>query len=296
MTKACLICGTENWRTWLTPRKFNIPAGELYGAAAGVSGTQSLLKCNNCGFIIEWPRLSDREIISGYESAVNAEHDSQFTQRVKSFEKTIKRNLKYLPQSPATVLDIGCAGGAFLLAAQNLGYTVTGIEPSGELVNSAKSKSLDIVQGTAENARELINGTFDIVSLWDVIEHVLDPQQTLEGAISCLSEDGLLVINIPDIGTWTAKVFGRKNWWISSVHIYHFSSKHLENLLGQYKFRVVSKKRFIQSLELGYLFQIAEQMGIPFTGLINRILPDFLRRIPIRYYASQTTLIAKRAN
>jgi len=279
----------------MLPKLVNVSASELYGAAAGISGTQSLIKCQSCGFIIEFPRLSDKEIIAGYTSAGNSGHDSQYLQRVKSFESTLKRNSNFLPPAPGRVLDIGCAGGAFVEAAGNLGYQAEGIEPAVDLVKSALGRGLNVREGTAETL-DLLNGEkYDVVTLWDVIEHVLDPVVTLDAAISLLKPDGVLVVNIPDIGTPLARLVGKKNWWISSVHVYHFSSNHIEALLLPRGFKIVSKKMFFQSLSLGYLLEIARQMKVPFANFVIKIIPLKFKSLPIPYYASQTTLIGKRA-
>lgn len=293
---ACLICGGNDWKQWLLPTRTNVPATQLYGAAAGISGTQSLIKCHECGFIIEFPRLSNEEIISGYTSAGNAGHDSQYLQRVKSFEATIKRNLNSLPPAPSRVLDIGCAGGAFVEAAGNLGYFAEGVEPAVDLVKSATDRGLKVREGTAETLATLISEKYDIVTLWDVIEHVLDPMITLDSAIDLLKADGVIVINIPDMGTPLARVVGKKNWWISSVHIYHFSAKHIEKLLNVRGFGVVSKKMFFQSLSLGYLLEIASQMKVPLADFFIELIPMKLKSLPLVYYASQTTIIAKRTS
>ncbi len=290
----CIVCQSDNWSQWMSPKTQNFTASELYGAAAGISGTQSLIKCQSCQFIIEFPRLSDSEIIAGYKAAKNSGHDSQYIQRVKSFEKTLKRVQDFLPDPPAKVLDIGCAGGAFVEAAGNLGFASEGVEPAVDLVNSAKQRGLMVREGTAETIRATSEKLFDIVSLWDVIEHVLDPEITLDAAIRLLATDGVLIINIPDIGTPLARMAGKKNWWISSVHIYHFSSKHISVLLQRRGLKVVGKKMFFQTLTLGYLLEIATQMKIPFAKSVNKALPIFLKDIPVSYYASQTTIIAKR--
>jgi SAM-dependent methyltransferase len=243
---------------------------------------------------MEFPRLDDKQIIEGYRSASNSGHDSQFDQRVKSFELTLKRNRKSIPSAPAHILDIGCAGGAFVEAAQNLGYQVEGIEPSVQLVKAAINRGLNVREGTAETIELTSNEKYDIVTLWDVIEHVLDPALTLDSSIRLLKPEGFLIINIPDIGTALARIIGKRNWWISSVHLYHFSSEHIRVLLKSRGFEVISKRRFYQSLSLHYLLDIAIQMKIPFARLVARVVPKKLGNLPIPYYASQTTLVAKR--
>ena len=96
------------------------------------------------------------------------------------------------------------AGGAFLEAAGRFGYDSWGIEPSWFLVSKGKQRGLQIEQGLIEN-HSFAPASFDMVILWDVIEHLLDPLDALCRIRSLLKSGGALLLNFRDIDTWQAR-------------------------------------------------------------------------------------------
>lgn len=263
----------------------------LYGAASGVRGTQWLVTCVDCGMIYESPRFSDQVILDGY-SSVRDEHDSQYDQRVLGFKRALKSLLPRLPAPPADVLDVGTAGGAFLEAATTLGYRARGIEPSRSLVESARARGLRVDQGTLDTL-SLPEKSFDLICLWDVIEHLPQPEHALRRLLPLLRPKGRLLINFPDAGTWPARLAGRRYWWILSVHLHHFTRKTLTNLCARVGFEVVHFQRFWTALELGYLEDMAVQLGVPGAAWLKRATPASLKKWTVRYTASQTTAVAQ---
>lgn len=265
---------------------------KLYGAGSGVPGTQRIVKCIDCGMIFESPRYDAATIVKGYMASQEGEHDSQYPMRVYSFYRTLKKHAKYLPAPGARVLDIGTAGGAFLDAAKQYGYEAYGMEPSADLVARGKARGLQIEQGTIES-HTLTHGSFDMVCLWDVIEHLPDPKSALMEISKLLKSNGILLINYPDIGTWQAKLAGKRFWWILSVHLHHFTRKSILDICSRTGFEAFHFQKYWQTLEFGYLERMAVHYRIPLTALITRLTPEFIQRIPIPYYASQTTALAR---
>lgn len=242
--------------------------------------------------IFESPRFDAEVIIQGYMKSVEAEHDSQYPMRVRSFYQALKRNANDIPPPGARVLDIGTAGGAFLDAAKQYGYNAYGMEPSIDLVNRGKARGLQIEQGTIDS-HSFEQGSFDMVCLWDVIEHLPDPKAALLEIKKLLKPNGILLINYPDIGTTQAKLAGKRFWWILSVHLHHFTRKSIKNICERTGFEVLRYKRYWQILEFGYLENMAVHYKIPLTALITKLTPKFIQNIPIPYYASQTTAIVR---
>lgn len=291
---SCPVCGSDNFKTIIKPKNLIDDPKILYGASNGIKGTQTIVKCLICSMKYENPRLTDTEIIRGYMSSNDETHDSQYEMRVGSFLKAIKRNRKYLPQKGSSVLDIGTAGGAFLVASEQYGWIATGIEPSGDLVHRGKSRGLNISQGDYITSTTKL-GKFRLISLWDVIEHVPEPKILLKKIHSDLEDDGVLLINFPNIGTLQAKLAGKSFWWIISVHLHHFTNKTLDQICKEAGFMGISKKRYWQQLEFGYLVQMAAHLKVPFAKQIFASLPKKLKTLPLMYYASQTTAIYRKS-
>lgn len=288
----CPVCGSSRFAVIIEPWIDETDPAKLYGAASGIPGTQRLVKCDDCRMIYENPRYDAETIVKGYMASQESEHDSQFPMRVHSFFRTLKKHAKHLPPPGSKILDIGTAGGAFLDAAKRYGYDAYGMEPSMDLVARGKARGLQIEQGTIEHhSFEL--GSFDMVCLWDVIEHLPDPKSALIEIKKLLKPNGILLINFPDIGTWQAKLAGKRFWWILSVHLHHFTRETIRNICSRTGFEVFHFQRYWQVLEFGYLERMAVHYRIPLTGLITRLTPKFIQRIPIPYYASQTTALAR---
>ncbi len=288
----CPVCGSENFDVIISPWVEEADPTKLYGAASGIRGTQQLVSCLSCGMIYENPRYDAEAIIQGYMASQEEEHDSQYSMRVHSFYKTLKKHATRIPPKGAKVLDIGTAGGAFLDAAKQFGYDAYGMEPSADLVERGKSRGLKIEQGTIEN-HSFEPGSFDMVCLWDVIEHLPDPKSALSEIKKLLKSNSILLINFPDIGTWQAKLVGKRFWWILSVHLHHFNRATIKDICARTGFAIFHFQQYWQTLEFGYLERMAVHYKIPLATLITKLTPNFIQRIPISYYASQTTALAR---
>ncbi len=288
----CPLCDSENNKILYEPWVDLEDPAKLYGAASGVSGCQWLVACQDCGMIYENPRFPDEIILQEYMSSEEEGHDSQYPMRVDSFYRALKSLNSNIPGPGARVLDIGTAGGAFLDAAKKFGYEAIGLEPSAFLVEQGKKRGLNIEQGTIDS-HSLEPASFDMVCLWDVLEHVTNPKKSLLEIKPLLKPDGVLLINYPDIGTWMAKLAGRRFWWILSSHLQHFSPDSINQICERTDFEVVLFKKYWQTLQFGYLESMAIHFKIPLSSLIKKLTPMFIQQIPIPYYASQTTALAR---
>lgn len=290
---ACPLCGSASRETLIEPTVTIDDPKALYGAASGIRGSQQIVRCNDCTMMYESPRLPEEAIIAGYASADDAGHDSQHHMRVKSFAASLNKFAKRLPGKGSTILDVGTAGGAFLEAARDFGYKPSGIEPSQYLTNAACERGFDVRAGTLKDA--LFEGEqFDVISMWDVIEHLCEPTAEVRLVHDKLKPGGTFLLNFPDSGTTQAKLAGKRFWWLLSVHVSYFTKKTMRKLLEDAGFEVEPMGRHWQVLELGYLFGIAAHLGVPLAGTVKKLLPGFIASIPMPYYASQTTVIARK--
>lgn len=293
VTVCCPICGFDKSTIKIKPWNKVTDVALLYGADNGIQGTQTIVKCDRCDMIYENPRFEDRIILESYKNAQNKVHDSQSEIRAKSFFKALTKLEKFIPNPGAKVLDVGTAGGSFLVAAKKFGYKVDGLEPSLSLVEAANKKDLNVFHGTIEN-NNLNNQSYDMICLWDVLEHVCDPKEALLSLSKLLKPNGILLINFPDVGTFQAKIFGKYFWWYLSVHLHYFTKKTITELSTLCGLRVVHCQDHWQTLEFGYLVNMANHLGVPFSKQLKKIIPKKIEKLPIPYYASQTTLIVER--
>lgn len=289
----CPLCQSKYYKIIYQPERNVSDPVQLYGAASGVRGTQRLVECAECTLLYENPRLPEEDILAGYKAAQEASHDSQFELRANSFYEALLSLSSHLPAQGAKVLDVGSAGGAFLGAAERYGYEAYGLEPCQGLVDAAKARGLKVEQGTIDS-HGFEAASFDLVCFWDVLEHVTDPVAAVKAATALLKPNGLLLINYPDIGTWAARIAGKRFWWILSCHLTHFTQHTIRELCYRTDMQVELFKPYWQTLELGYLFKMADHLGVPLAGLVGRSLPESLSRKKVRYWASQTTALIRR--
>ncbi|WP_420126695.1 class I SAM-dependent methyltransferase [Longimicrobium sp.] len=117
------------------------------------------------------------------------------------FQAAIRERLRteFAPRVPAggRILDVGCGNGEFMAAAKEAGYQVVGTDISVPAVELCRSRGLDAVAGDFLTLP--FEGTFDAVTMWDVIEHLTDPVAFVARARSLLRPGGYLVVKTPGV-------------------------------------------------------------------------------------------------
>jgi 2-polyprenyl-3-methyl-5-hydroxy-6-metoxy-1,4-benzoquinol methylase len=151
-----------------------------------------------------------------------------------------------------TLLDVGAASGIFLDLARKEGYEISGIEPSSFLVKEAESVyGLKLFRDTIENFRP--GEKFAVITLLDILEHVVEPDAFMDKIDTLLEKDGIIVIVTPDINSFTAKIAGKCWWHYRIAHINFFNLESIIYLLNKHACQVVKKKRYAWHFSLFYL-------------------------------------------
>ncbi|MCW8914451.1 MAG: class I SAM-dependent methyltransferase [Magnetovibrio sp.] len=202
------------------------------------------------------------------------------------------------PNSHTKMLEIGCGLGNFLLSAQQRGYDVHGIDVSQSAVDQAnKALGENRAQaGFLENLN-LTPGSYDIVVLADVIEHVRDPKAFLELVRTLLRPGGILFVAVPSLDSLSARLMGR--YWVEYKleHLFYFNRKTLTQLLGTNGFEKIKIRPGHKMLSLDYIVGHFVQFPVPvlttIMKLIKWIVPKRLCTQPIRIVASGINAIAR---
>ncbi|MCR5861136.1 class I SAM-dependent methyltransferase [Flavobacterium sp. J372] len=141
-----------------------------------------------------------------------------------------------LTGSKGNLLDIGAGTGDFANEAQKSGWTVTGFEPSEKARAIAKSKGVHLVDDTAD----LSEGTFDIITMWHVLEHVPDVEKQITELKRLVKPGGHIVIAVPNFKSFDANYYGAY-WAAYDVprHLWHFSKTAIEKLFGVQDIKLV---------------------------------------------------------
>jgi SAM-dependent methyltransferase len=253
-----------------------------------------LVRCRRCGLQYVNPRPVARDIVQAYAAGDDPTYVSQVDARKRTFDRAVAHIEKLLP-GRGRVLDIGTAAGAFLAAARDRGWEVDGCEPNRWTASwGSNHYGLTIRPGELFD-HQFPAESFDVVTLWDVIEHTPDPTRVIRRTAELLKPGGLLIVNYPDIGSAIARALGRRWPFLSSVHLYYFTRKTMQAFLERQGFAIVEMRPHLQHLELDYLLTrgavVSRQLSkwsrraARLFGLSNRQTP---------YWIGQTFVAARR--
>lgn len=232
MNIICNFCGSTKASKYLTvtDHRLNIP------------GEWDLYKCTNCGLIFIWPQPDWNELSLHYPKEYHGYITSK-SRLLNIFRKygLAKRtkSIQNFKSSNGILLDIGCASGDFLEEFRNkTGWEVIGIEIIEDAVKVAQEKKITIIKNDLISAN-LKENTYDVITLWDVLEHLPDPSAVLIECNRILKDDGLLVIKTPDPSGIEASMFGK--YWVgyeAPQHLFIFPRNVLINFLEKTDFRI----------------------------------------------------------
>ncbi len=132
-----------------------------------------------------------------------------------------------LQASKGKILDIGAGTGDFLSVAKENGWSTIGIEPSERAKDIAKNKGVDFVDSTAN----LESHTFDVITMWHVLENVPDLDFQIKELKRLLKPSGSLIVAVPNFKSFDAQYYGE--FWAAydvPIHFWHFSKKAIQSL------------------------------------------------------------------
>ena len=218
-----------------------------------------LYRCTSCGFVTQKLEHSVDEILALLKQEKYLDEaigDLNIEEKGVQFRKLISLMKKSCELNGASLLDVGANTGVFLQEFTNYSENVQGIEPSEEAAATAKRLFGHQVENAVIADAHLDDGKFDIITMWDVIEHLYDPRNDLETLFSKLKPGGVIFITTHDVSDWFARVMGKNYPAYMYQHFFHFSHKTLTLMLENAGFRVVNLTRFCKSWSFGYLHEM----------------------------------------
>lgn len=271
---------------------------QLYSASSDSVLLDQVVCCRNCKLIYVNPRIDGQILIQAYSAAADPTFVAQNPERIETFHRVLARicrQRQIQPSQEKWILDVGCAGGAFPKAALELGFKVTGVEPSTWLAEFGRREyGLDVRNGILDE-NMFPPASFDIVTMWDVIEHLTDPKGVLETIRGLLREDGLLIVNYPDAGSIVARTLGF-SWpfWLS-VHLIYYTRTTMRLQLEKAGFKIVHVGPHWQKLKLSYLLFRASQY-ISFASYLKHVVDAAgLGKLGTTYNMGQTLMVAEKS-
>jgi 2-polyprenyl-3-methyl-5-hydroxy-6-metoxy-1,4-benzoquinol methylase len=191
-----------------------------------------LVRCRSCGHVFAGRRPTDAELARNYGDYSRADHDSPITRQryrelLDGFERYRKGN---------RILDMGCGIGFFLEEAQSRGWDAYGSELESRAVEINRSKGLNCVQAPI-GADTFERGSFDVITAFEVVEHLRDPLAEAATIARALRPGGLFYCTTPNFGSLSRRLL-RSRWSVIAYpeHLSYFTPLTLSSWLEHFGF------------------------------------------------------------
>jgi SAM-dependent methyltransferase len=208
-----------------------------------------------------------------------------------SLESSLRRNfarrLRRLgPPAPgARLLDVGAAYGYAVSEARRAGWSAAGLEVSVAAARQAGRTEPGHVVAADVARAPFAPASFDVVTLWDVIEHLPDPHGVLDVLVRLLRPGGRLVLSTGDVGSLAARISGAR-WHLYTLpeHLFFYTRRSLALLLELHGFRVEWMRAEASMYTVGYLVERLRKTLLGRTGSTSPDWPGAALEVPVNLF------------
>ena len=273
MNKKCPFCESEKTQIHLWLKDEFLSKEEF-----------QIFECFKCGLLFTEPRPDKNKIGEYYKSEEYYSHQENkkgFIPRIYECVKAVnlRKKCKIATENLAKgkVLDIGCGVGDFLHKMETLGWETTGIEPSEEAREIAK-KRMKASLYTPDDINQLPDESFDLITMWHVLEHVEDLKTEVSHLERMLKPGGRLVLALPNFKSHDAEYYKEK-WaaYDAPRHLNHFCKKSISNLFKNSKLKPIKTGKLIwDAYYISYMSEQYKGHSFPlikgaYRGLVSNI-------------------------
>lgn len=243
------LCGADDGATLFHRPYSEEPSADFLATTDRFGNYGRVVRCRSCGLVYTDPRPGDSFLLQGYADSADTQYAEEAANRSINAYLSLNTMRRFI--KGGRLLDVGCAAGYFLNAAR-VDFEVTGVEPSLWAAAQARSRfKVEVRDGTLQK-QAFPAGSFDALTLIDVLEHLSDPASVLEEARRVLKPGGLLYLVTPDIESLSARLL-RGYWWgLRPAHLYYFSRRTLASLLREKGFDIALSHSFGRIFSYGY--------------------------------------------
>lgn len=228
-----------------------------YGIAGGDYRFRlPIWKCKKCGHGVTEFGVSAGEIMAWYK---RHELDTIFLADEAGRRRTAAQvlgRIESLRGGRGALLDVGAGPGLFVSQARRRGWRADGVEPSDASRAFARDRlGIELQPGGIEELGALPAASYDVVTLFDVIEHLPEPVAALRAVGRILVPGGLVVIVTPKFDSLLARLLGIRWYCIIPAHLHYFTDLSLGQALVEAGFENVVRRRHVRHLSAGYIWQ-----------------------------------------
>lgn len=246
-----------------------------------------LIRCANCRVVFLSPKPNSQieNNLRKYESTESIQSYIKMKSLLSDRAENCVKKLK-IYKSKGELLDVGCSYGYYLQIFKKYGYTIKGIDISEKAIDYiVKRKNIKALVGSFETYH-FDNNSFDIITMFDVLEHFSDPVKIINKVKKLLKKNGIVIIQTPNFDSLMSKITGKKWFWLLvPQHIFLYSITSLQYLLTKNGFRILYLKTWDDHHE--FTSNLLSLFGINYWGrtkLLHRILVKFKKIVVIFSY------------
>lgn len=237
-----------------------------------------IVRCGGCGFVFSNPQFDSADYARIYRNipaAPTAGAKGRKGATTARFKRLRRKVLAH--RRSGRFLDLGCADGEFLAVMRDfhgLGFEVGDEEDQTRAANIVSGDFLDYCRNFPQGGEK----PFDFVTAWDVLEHLPDLGEYLDGVGGILVDGGFLFCTLPDISSLAARVSGRRWNCILLEHLWYFTPETFGRFAGRAGFEVVETGASPYPVDLRTLFQRAVQTyggaALKFPSFLSNVVVD----------------------
>jgi SAM-dependent methyltransferase len=292
----CAVCGGRDfqllYRGTLDPTRL---PGSYFSSSRQSAAYPDIVRCQACGLVMANPRDDEATLSQVYAELSDGVYEEEDANRARAAEEHLALVLAQSGQR-GRLLDVGCATGFFVAAAAGAGFDVSGLDASRFAIERARRRCPEAAfqVGALETAR-FAPGSFDVITLWDVLEHVHAPRDALLRVCEWLSPAGLLFMSLPNSASLAARVLGPRWVLLLREHLWYFSPGTLGRLLTDTGFDLDRTRVKWVSFSLG---NVARRLG-QYPGSLGRIMRSLadrgvLKKASVRFPMGEMDVVARR--
>lgn len=199
----------------------------------------NIFNCGSCSARYVWPLPSPKNLAGEYNKKYFFKSDGvggyfDYDDLKESLRAEAVKKLKIIKSriNSGKLLDVGAGNGEFILEAKDQGFSVVGNDISTYAVEQMKKKGLPVISGPVADLKAK-NRSFNVVTAWDVFEHISNIREVVRIISECLLPGGYLFLTTPDTLSWDARMLG--NMWYGykklPEHVLFFNRRSIEKLL-----------------------------------------------------------------
>lgn len=239
--------------------------------------------CKNCKIYYVDEKISQKQISTYYEVAQDPQYFAEQSARARTFKHYLNRLKKY----KGNLLDIGTNTGLFVMLAQDASWEAQGLEPNRWAVKYAKEHyKIKLINKPFEN-NIFPKASFNVITMWDVIEHFTNPVSEIERVFKYLKSGGIFAFSTVDPDSLLAKAMGTKWPWYMEMHKVFFSQNSARYYLQKAGFKKIIFMPHFRFLSLGYLSSRLAAINVRMSMLVQKLVKYLgLSKIVVPYYAN----------